>query len=340
MFNYVFFKKVLKILIAIIAILVAVSFILFLIGKPQKNIVWGLTFSTIRAKELGFEPQALLSTILDDLHPEKVRIPVYWSEVEPQQGLFDFTKYEQLLSETNKRGTKVVLVLGRKQPRWPECHQPGWFNELSPSQQDAAVLNMIEKSVTQFKDTQSVVAWQVENEPYFQYGPVCPVTSSTLYEQEINLIAQLDDKPTIATDSGEKGLWVSVAASGANVLGTTMYREVYHDKKGKYLTYKVPWWTYNIKSGLVKLLTNADEVIGVELQAEPWLIISNPTVTAPEEQLKHMNPDIFRNNIEYATKVGLQENYLWGAEWWYWMDRQHDNDSMVTTAKEFFNQQK
>jgi hypothetical protein len=338
MFNYALFKKILKILLAFIAVLAAVCLILFWIGKPQKNIIWGLSFSTIRAQELGFEPQNLLATILDDMHPAKIRIPVYWSEIEPQQGLFDFSKYEGLLTETNKRGTEVILVLGRKQPRWPECHQPGWFNQLTSDQQDIATLNMIEKSVAEFKDIQSVVAWQIENEPYFQYGPVCPVTSHKLYEKELNLVAQLDEKPTIATDSGEKGVWVNVAWSGANVLGATMYREVYHDKKGKYISYKFPWWSYNIKSGLVKLLTNADDVIGVELQAEPWLIVSNPSVTAPEEQLQHMNPDIFRNNIEYAKKVGLAENYLWGAEWWYWMAKQHNDDSMVNAAKEFFNQ--
>lgn len=331
------YKKILKIVLIIFAVLVLLTLFLFWVGKPQKNITWGITFSTVRAKELGFEPQALFTTILNDLHPKKVRIPLYWSEIEPQQGQFNFAPYEGLLAEANKNGTEVILVLGKKQPRWPECHQPDWYNHLiDEAAQDKATLEMIEKSVAQFKDVQSVVAWQIENEPYFQYGPRCPVTSHDLYEKEIDLVAQLDDKPTIATDSGEKGIWVTVANSGATILGTTMYREVYHDKKEKYLTYNLPWWTYNVKAGLVKLLTGTDEVIGVELQAEPWLIISNPNATVPEEQLKHMNPDILRNNIEYATKVGLPENYLWGAEWWYWMQKQHNDSSTLDAAKEFF----
>lgn len=333
------FKKILKIVGALLSLLLLICIILFFIGKPQKNIVWGITFSTIRAQELGFDPATLLATMLDDLHPAKIRIPVYWSEIEPTQGKFDFSKYESLLVETGKRGTEVILVLGRKQPRWPECHQPEWFNSLDAQQQEAATLNMIEHSVAEFKDIQSVVAWQIENEPYFQYGPVCPVTSPALYKKEVNLVAQLDEKPTIATDSGEKGMWVNVAWSGTNTLGATMYREVYHDKKGKYISYKFPWWSYNIKAGLVKLLTNADDIIGVELQAEPWLIISNPKATPPAEQLKRMNPDIFRNNIAYATKVGLSENYFWGAEWWYWMAKEHGDDSMINAAKTFFNNQ-
>ncbi len=332
-------KKVSKIIAIILGALVLLSLVLFWIGKPQKDIIWGITFSTIRAQELGFGPQQLFKTILTDLHPEKVRLPVYWSEIEPQQGQFNFTQYENLLAEAEKSETEVVLVLGKKQPRWPECHQPEWYNHLQDeAAQDEATLNMIEKSINKFKDSNSVVAWQIENEPYFQFGPRCPVTTKDLYEKEIALVNRLDGRPTIATDSGEKGMWVNVAASGADVLGTTMYREVYHDKKAKYLTYNLPWWIYNIKAGLVKLLTQTKEIVGMELQAEPWLIISNPNSTAPDEQLKHMNPEIFQNNIEYATKIGLPENYLWGVEWWYWMQKNHGEDSMVIAAKNLFNQ--
>ncbi len=331
-------KKVFKIISISFGILILVALILFWIGKPQQNLKWGVTFSTIRAEELGFNSQELFTEILNDLHPKKVRIPVYWSEIEPQQGQFNFTPYENLLAKANEMGTEVVLVLGKKQPRWPECHQPDWYNHLpDEASQDLAVLNMIEKSVTHFKSNQSIVAWQIENEPYFPYGPRCPVTSKELYEKEVALVAKLDNRPTIATDSGEKGIWVTVANSGTTILGTTMYREVYHDKKGKYLSYNLPWWTYNIKAGLVKLLTSTKEVVGMELQAEPWLIISNPNATPPKDQLKHMNPEIFQSNIEYATKVGLAENYLWGVEWWYWMSKVHGDNSMVTTAKNLFN---
>lgn len=331
--------KILRISLYAFSALTIACAVLFLIGRPQKNIAWGITFSSIRAQELGFNPPDLLRTILADLHPDKVRIPAYWSELEPEQDQFDFTMIDSLLNEAKlQQGTEVVVVLGKKQPRWPECHQPQWVNSLAPEQQEQVTLNMISKTVSHLKNSKAITAWQIENEPYFQYGPECPVTSKSLYETELATVRQLDSRPLIATDSGEKGMWINAAWSGADILGTTMYREVYHDKKGKYLTYPLPGWTYNIKAGLVKLLTGADEVIGVELQAEPWLIVSNPTVTAKEEQLKHMNEDIFRNNIEYAAKVGLPENYLWGAEWWYWMQKEHSDSTMVNAAKELFNE--
>lgn len=330
-------KRTLKISGLVFAGLAVLCLILFYIGKPEKNITWGITFSSIRAEELGFNPQVLLSTMLDDLHPGKVRIPAYWSRLEPKQGEFNFTEIETLLGEANKRGTQVVVVLGKKQPRWPECHQPEWFNALDTESQEAALLNMLEKTVMRLKQHQSLVAWQIENEPYFPYGPNCPPIESELYEKEVALVSQLDGHPIIATDSGEKSAWVPAASSGVNTLGVTMYREVYHDKKGKYITYPLPWWTYNVKAGIVRLLTNADDIIGAELQAEPWLIISNPNETAPAEQLAHMNVDIFNDNIAYAKKVGLPDNYLWGAEWWYWMQREHGDSSVLNAAKDLFN---
>ncbi len=333
-------KKSLIVVLIILGAIFLLAIILFMIGRPQKNITWGITFSTVRARELGFEPESLFKTILTDLHPKKVRLPAYWSELEPQQGQFNYQPFDNLLTEASKTNTQIVLVLGKKQPRWPECHQPDWYNHLpDEATQDKAVLTMVEQAVNHFKSNQAIVAWQIENEPYFQYGPRCPETSHELYQKEISLVKSLDSRPTIATDSGEKGAWITVASSGVNILGTTMYREAYYDKKEKYVTYALPWWTYNIKAGLVKLLTPANTVIGVELQAEPWLIISNPNATVPAEQLKHMNPQIFQNDIKYATKVGLPENYLWGAEWWYWMQKAHGDSSMVNTAKTFFNNQ-
>jgi Beta-galactosidase len=335
--NWSLLRKIITVTLAVIAALVLLILILFYLGRPQKDITWGITFSTIRAKELGFDRQQLFTTIASDLHPKIVRLPVYWSELEPQQGQFDFQTTDALLAKADEQHIRVILGLGKKQARWPECHQPDWYNHLNEEQQDQATVSMIESAVTHLRSHQSIASWQIENEPYFQYGPSCPQTSAALYEQELKAVKQLDSRPTIATDSGEKGAWITVSGSGADILGSTMYREAYYEKQGKYVTYPLPWWTYNIKAGLVILLTGVHKVIGVELQAEPWLIISNPTVTAPEEQLKHMNPAIFQQNIDYATKVGFSENYLWGAEWWYWMQREHHDSSMVDAAKSLFN---
>lgn len=338
-------KRSIYTLISLLVFVAVVGLILFYIGKPQNKITWGITYSTLHAKELGFDPQLLFKTMLTDLQPKVVRLPAYWSELEAEKGQFNFSQIEGLLSQTEKtlsreNKTEVLLVIGLKQPRWPECHQPAWYNDVSLQEQEQTTLNMIYKTVNELKKYKSIKAWQIENEPYFAYGPGCPEIKRDMYSREIEIVKSLDTRPIVGTDSGEKGLWIPVANSGVDILGATMYREAYYEKQEKYITYPLPWWTYNIKAGLVKLFSKSKNVIGVELQAEPWLTIANPKATPPAEQLLHMNPIIFQKNINYATNVGFSENYLWGVEWWYWMQREHSDNSMTNKAKEFFKKAK
>lgn len=333
-------QRVLKIIIIILLAVASVAVIGFLFAKPQQNITWGINFSSARAVDLGFEPIQLFHAILEDLKPDKVRIPAYWEELEPTPGQYDFTMIDALLAEAKNYDTEVIVVLGHKQPRWPECHHPSWWNELSKEEQNLSLIKMVEATVSHLKDNQTIIAWQVENEPFFKYGPECETISHTLYKQELNAVRNIDSsRPLIGTDSGEKGIWLTTAWAGIDTFGATMYREVYLDKKGKYLTYPLPPLTYNIKAGLLRILSGANKTIGVELQAEPWFAGSDAQHTPKDEQLKHMNPEIFFNNIDYARRVGFSENYLWGAEWWYWLQTNQNDSSMVDAAKKLFKEQ-
>jgi len=48
-----------------------------------------------------------------------------------------------------------------------------------------------------------------------------------------------------------------------------------------------------------------------------------------------MDIDKFDEIIDFAKKTGFDEQYLWGAEWWYWMKTQ-GNDEYWNHAKELF----
>ncbi len=331
------FFTISRVILGILVAVIFIGLIGFVLAQPKQDISWGINYSSLRAQDLDMEPVDLFRTILDDLTPARVRLPAYWDEMEARQGQFDFSMIDSLLAETDKRNTKVLLVVGLKQPRWPECHQPPWWDLLPQAGQDQAVLTMINQTVEHLKTHSSIMAWQVENEPFFEYGPDCPTVSHTLYKKELDEIRKLDSRPLVGTDSGEKGIWITTAWSGVDVMGATMYREVYADKKNKYQTYPLPAWTYNIKAGLVRLLSGANHTIGVELQAEPWFAGSDAQHTAVGEQLQHMNADIFTRNINYARKTGFAENYLWGAEWWYWLKLKQNDTSLVEAAKTLFN---
>ena len=81
----------------------------------------GVTFSTKYAKELGLDWKAAYLATLDDLGVRKFRIPVYWDEAEPERGRYAWDEVDWMLDEAAKRGADVILAVGRKTPRWPEC---------------------------------------------------------------------------------------------------------------------------------------------------------------------------------------------------------------------------
>jgi hypothetical protein len=311
--------------------------IFYFAGPNEKNIGWGVNYSPDFAAYLGFDKKELFTQILEDLKPKYVRLMAYWEDLEANRGKFDIgsTDFIYMLNSAQERNVKVILVLGRKQPRWPECHNPSWYENLPQNEKDEAVLNMLKEAVFKFKDFKSVEMWQIENEPYFNYGPNCPPVSKEMLQKELEVVRSLDSRPIVLTDSGEKGAWLPLAWSGGDIFGTTLYRQVYEDKKMKYMTYPVPPMFYKIRAGMNRLLSPVGKIIGVELQAEPWF--STGLFETPfEKQNELMNPGIFYANIKYASQTGLPREYFWGVEWWYWL-KAKGHSGMFEAAKHFFN---
>lgn len=335
-------KSILKKIGYIFAGLLLVMFSLAILGYiahlPQKEITWGINFSTHQARSFGYEPAELFTKILDDLQVKHVRLPLYWNELEKEHRQYDFTEITTLLEIAEQRDVNVILALGRKLPRWPECHDPEWLTTLNKQEQDQALIGKITSVVKTLQSQKSIVAWQIENEPFFHYGLNCPGTSLSLYREEIKTVRQWDDqnRPIIGTDSGEKGPWITTAWGGIDIFGATMYRTVYLDKEEKYITYPLPAWTYNIKAGLIRILSGANKTIGVELQAEPWFSGVEEHWTQQEIKQRLMNTDILEQNIDYAKQAGFSENYFWGVEWWYWYAENFNDDSLIKTVKPLF----
>jgi hypothetical protein len=131
--------------------------------------------------------------------------------------------------------------------------------------------------------------------------------------------------------SGELGRWVPTARVGPDILGSTMYRVVHSPKIG-YFRYPLPPAFFRVKAGITKTFTKVTEFTGVELQAEPWFA-SDVHGTEVSAQFQLMNPKIFQDNVEYAKRSGLNDHYLWGVEWWYWLAKTHNDWGMWETAK-------
>lgn len=309
------------ILVKAIAILVIASGLLALaFSQKPANLApglknFGVTFSKPWAKELGLNWRETFQKILDDLGIKKIRLPAYWTEIEPASGKMDFADLDWQIAEAEKRGVKIILAVGQRLPRWPECHIPEWAKELSVSEQQQKLLSVLGLIINRYKNSSAIEYWQIENEPFFSSFGICPELDKKFFSKEIALVKSLDNRPIIVSASGELDPWFS-AAKRADVLGTTMYRIVYNSKLG-YVRYPLPPSFFHLKANLVKIFSGTKKIIVTELQAEPWGPQAIYEMTL-EERDKSLNFEQFKKNIEYARQVGFSDAYLWGVEWWYW----------------------
>lgn len=313
------------------AVLVIGLLYLFPEGKKEKT-VFGTSFSKIQAEDLGLNPDEVFLSLLDDLKIKNFRLASYWTEVEPKKDEFYWDTLDFQINEIKKREGKAVLVLGRKQFRWPECHIPEWAVNIPIEEQRMRVLNFIEKTVFRYKDEKTIWAWQVENEPLFPFGN-CPERNKEFLDEEIKKVKELDSaRPIIITDSGEFSFWIN-AGKRADIFGTTLYRIVKNRVIPGYLSYEfVPTSFYRKKAAFIKwLFPNLKDIIIIELQAEPWGKLKTDSL---EKQFETVNFERFKRNIKYAEDIGYKETYLWGAEWWYFMKAHKDHPEFWDYVKE------
>jgi hypothetical protein len=300
----------------------------------KENLVWGVSFSTHYAKDiLGLDWQQAYQAMFDELKVRYVRIPVYWTEIEPQSGNYDFSSYDWMLQKAAENGAHVVLAIGQKLPRWPECFVPDWAAKLDAKKKEEAILNYLKKTVERYRGDNTVEAWQIENEPFFNAFGGCPALSMNFFDREVALVRSLDGRPIVVTDSGELGFWVK-AARKADVFGSTLYRQVSNYFLGDVIN-AWPAMYYRFKVSWVNVFAPGRRIWDIELQAEPWSLAILPDTTL-EKQLQLMNKKIFIENVKFAASIDFSRHYLWVTEWWYWLKKVHGDFEMWDSARTLF----
>jgi hypothetical protein len=51
-----------------------------------------------------------------------------------------------------------------------------------------------------------------------------------------------------------------------------------------------------------------------------------------------MNAKRVEEILNFALDTGEKEQYLWGAEWWYYMKKKYNDDSIWETVKRWVNE--
>jgi hypothetical protein len=315
------------VLVFLFVLLMAVVFAIYALAttpRPSET-VYGTSFNTLYARELGLDWLTVYTAMLDDLKVRHLRLAAHWPMVEPKDDQWNFDELDTQLQMAEERGAKVVFAVGRRLPRWPECHVPDWAKELAWEEQQAQIRTYITQVVERYKENTAVAYWQVENEPFltvFAYEH-CGTLDTDFLEQEIALVKELDPtRPVLVTDSGNLGTWIGAYRRG-DLFGTSVYVYLFNEQTGPFKTV-LPPETYILKRAAMKLLYGEKELFLVELSLEPWL--DQSIADAPLKlQLERMPLERMDEILEYAHKTRMERQYLWGAEWWYWLKAKHDH---------------
>lgn len=313
--------KWILIILAIVSVLTTLA--LYLMQKPEpKKITYGVSFNTMYARELNLDWQETYDAIIDDLGVRHFRLAAHWPMTEPERDIFNFEELDYQLDRANEVGADVVFAVGRRLPRWPECHVPEWAKGLPWEEQKAEIREYIKTVVERYKDNPAIVYWQVENEPYLGVFATdhCGGLDEDFLQEEIALVKSLDPtRPILVTDSGNLGTWMGAYKNG-DAFGTSVYVYFWNPELGQFKSVLPPWF-YRLKEGVMKTMYGDKPTFLIELAAEPWLL--EPVVNVDlETQYSRMDLNKVNEIIDYAEETRYDKQYLWGAEWWYWLKLQ------------------
>lgn len=334
--------KIVRYLISIFLVILIVPIVMFFILRPkvQHNINYGITFSKRYAEQIGLDWKYAYIQILDDLDVKNLRLVAYWDESEAIEDTYDFNDVKWQLDEAKKRNVKIIMTVGRKVPRYPECFEPEWWKKTEGEDlRNIALYEYVKEAVLALKDYDNITMWQVENEPFWPFGE-CPIMDRGVVEKEIEVVRNIDNRPILVQDSGEGGVWFLTYQMG-DYLGISMYRKIWYNFWGIFLgrfiyfQYPLAHWTYKIKADLVGV--PYEKILVTELQAEPWGPAINSELTQ-EDINETMSHHHFIATIDYAQKAGFKDLYFWGAEWWLFRKDMKGDPFYWNTAKAVINQ--
>jgi len=296
---------------------------------------YGITWSMPYASELGLDGRAGFERALNELHPAHVRIMAYWSDVEKQQGSFDFSDLDWQLDTAERYGVPVTIAVGARLPRWPECWTPDWTTNLDAQARMNAQMEYLKSVYRHEEERKDVASWQIENEPQLSTFQSCPGLSQEIVTQELAWVRGEEQKrakprPVGTTDSGELSLWLNFPDQ-TDQLGVSVYRVVSNPLFGT-IHWLLPADFYADKAAVVRTWTG--QIYVSEFQMEPWFNQSLAK-TPIQDQVDQFTTGQMRSNFDYATRLELPSVDFWGAEWWLWMEEKQNHPEYWQMAKDF-----
>jgi hypothetical protein len=310
-------RRLAKLCMWLAGLIVLANLLNTFIFLPIKNPDYGVSFSQKRSLELGLNWKENYLALLDDLGFKRLRLMSYWDLGEPTRGQFTFTDLDWQMNEAAKRGVKVALATGLRQPRWPECHQPRWADKLSGHEWKQALYAYMEVVTNRYREHPALDTWQLENEGMNNWFGTCDLPDRERLIEEFNLVKTWDPDHRVAMSLSDQHGY-PVFGPIPDEFGFSVYRIVWNDKfpPHGYMYYPTPIWYHRLRAAIITAVHQRPTFIH-ELQMEPWGYKDTRYLTA-EEQDKSMSVEQIPRVFRFARQIGMPRIDLWGGEWWYW----------------------
>ena len=268
-----------------------------------------------------------------------IRLSARWDQCEAD----GFAELDRLVEAAEGAGQHLLLTVGMKAMRWPEFYVPARLGAEMPPRGGSvsadsvvgkAVQEQVERTVSRYRGSRALCAWQVENEPFNRSGPSDWWLEPALVGKEVDRVRSIDGRPVVLNVfSHFSGLvdmasrpWRSPFRSApmralqllqpGDVLGVDAYVRIGRLIAGRPVTFRASW-DWALRAGLWRVMA---ALLGrscwvVEAQAEPWEA-TRETLAEPRTMTPLVAEEVARSLGRWRYPVIL----LWGCEYWLWQE--------------------
>lgn len=296
----------------------------------------GATFIPDYARYFGLDPKDTMNAMIKDLGIRSFRLVSYWDAIEKTPGTYDFSDLDWQFDMAVKSHSKITLSLGLRQPRWPECHGPGWAMKEPMSVWEPQLKTFMKVVMERYKNNPALRDYQLENEFFLTVFGICPDFSRSRLVDEYNFVKTVDTTHPVIISRSNNWIGLPLGDPRPDEFAISVYKRVWDKTATKrYFEYPLPAWFYASLAGGAEILTGKNMIIH-ELQTEAWVPDSfNGIKNAPlSEDYKSLSPERLKSRIKYGVGTGMKTVNLWGVEWWYYAKVKLHEPALWNAAKE------